>query len=59
MTMKDDRGESEACQLRRELFDDRLLDELIAATTDRGIALTGEGGFDQGGSRTRYAGRGR
>ena len=34
MTMKDDRGESEACQLRRELFDDRLLDALIAATTD-------------------------
>lgn len=34
MTMKNDQGESEACQLRRELFDDRLLDELIAATTD-------------------------
>lgn len=29
----------------RVLFDDRFLDELIAATTDRGIALTGEGGF--------------
>ena len=27
------------------MFDDRFLDELIAATTDRGIVLTGEGGF--------------
>ena len=27
------------------MFDDRFLDELIAATTDRGIKVTGEGGF--------------
>lgn len=47
MTMTKEKGQSEtqARQLRRELFDDQLLDELLAATTERGVALTGEGGF--------------
>ena len=37
--------EPEARKLRRELIDDDLLDHLMAATDERGIALTGEGGF--------------
>ena len=37
--------EPEARRLRRELFDDELLDKLLAATSERGLALTGEGGF--------------
>ena len=36
---------SQAGELRRELIDDRLLDELLASASERGIALTGEGGF--------------
>ena len=36
---------SEAGRLRREFFDDQLLDRLIAATSERGVALTGDGGF--------------
>ena len=32
-------------ELRRELIDDRLLDELLASASERGIALTGEGGL--------------
>jgi putative transposase len=31
--------------LRRELFDEEMLDRLMAATDERGVALTGEGGF--------------
>ena len=42
---KNDRQESEARRLRRELFDDEMLDKLMDATDERGIALTGEGGF--------------
>ena len=36
---------SEARRLRQELFDDVMLDRLMAATDERGVALTGEGGF--------------
>ncbi len=42
---KKDGQESEARRLRRELFDDAMLDKLMAATDERGVALTGEGGF--------------
>lgn len=44
---KDDaqREEPEARRLRRELFDDEMLDKLMAATDERGLSLTGEGGF--------------
>ncbi|MGO4958537.1 IS256 family transposase, partial [Luteococcus sp. Sow4_B9] len=45
MTKEKGQSETQARQLRRELFDDQLLDELLAATTERGVALTGEGGF--------------
>jgi putative transposase len=38
-------AEPEARRLRRELFDDDMLDKLMAATDERGLALTGEGGF--------------
>lgn len=37
--------ELEARRLRRELIDDELLDQLVKSTSDRGIELTGEGGF--------------
>ena len=37
--------EPEARRLRRELFDEDMLDKLMAATDERGLALTGEGGF--------------
>lgn len=37
--------EPEARRLRRELFDDDMLDTLMAATDERGLALTGVGGF--------------
>lgn len=37
--------EPEARRLRRELFDDEMLDRLMAATDERGLSLTGEGGF--------------
>lgn len=37
--------ESEASKLRREMFDDQMLDELMTRTDERGVALTGEGGF--------------
>ncbi|WP_420818994.1 IS256 family transposase [Ornithinimicrobium flavum] len=36
---------AEARQLRRELFDDELVDQLLAAADERGVALTGSGGF--------------
>jgi putative transposase len=38
-------GEPEARKLRRELFGEDMLDRLMAATDERGVALTGEGGF--------------
>ena len=37
--------EPEARRLRRELFDEEMLDRLMAASDERGLALTGEGGF--------------
>ncbi len=37
--------EPEARKLRREMFDDQMLDELMARTDERGVSLTGEGGF--------------
>ena len=48
MTKQDkrkDKVEPEARQLRREFFDDATLDRLMTATDERGVALTGEGGF--------------
>lgn len=42
---KNEASEPEARRLRRELFDDAMLDKLMAATDERGLALTGEGGF--------------
>ena len=48
MSMTKDRKsheEPEARRLRRELFTDEMLDQLMAATDERGVALTGEGGF--------------
>lgn len=47
MTKKKDTtgAESEARKLRREMFSDEVLDELMARTGERGVALTGEGGF--------------
>lgn len=42
---KNEKPLSEAGQLRREVIDDELLDRLMASTTERGIALTGEGGL--------------
>lgn len=46
MTKKRDvEGEPEARKLRREFFGDDALDRLMAATDERGVSLTGEGGF--------------
>lgn len=42
---KKDVPEPEARRLRRELFGDDMLDRLMAATGERGLSLTGEGGF--------------
>ena len=42
---KNAESEPEARRLRRELFDDDMLDKLMAATDERGLSLTGEGGF--------------
>lgn len=42
---KNSGSEPVARQLRRELIDDELLDQLVKSTSDRGIELTGEGGF--------------
>lgn len=41
MTKKkvDQEAEPEARKLRRELFDDQMLDELMARTGERGVAL--------------------
>jgi len=36
---------SEARRLRREMFSDELVDQLLASAGERGVALTGEGGF--------------
>lgn len=38
-------GEPEARRLRRELFSDELIDRLLDSTDERGVALTGPGGF--------------
>ena len=40
---RDERAEARA--LRQELFDDELVDQLLAAADERGVALTGAGGF--------------
>ena len=48
MTMtnkKSPEQESEARRLRREVFDEAMLDQLLASAQERGVALTGEGGF--------------
>ena len=49
MTMTDEHdrteAEPEARRLRREVFSDELVDRLLASTEERGLALTGEGGF--------------
>ena len=42
---KKDAVEPEARRLRRELFTDEMLDQLMAATDERGLSLTGQGGF--------------
>ena len=42
---KDAEVEPEARRLRRELFDEDMLDRLMAATDERGLSLTGQGGF--------------
>jgi len=44
---KRDPGEPEpqARALRRELFSDEFLDQVLDRAGDRGVALTGEGGF--------------
>ncbi|XAN06109.1 IS256 family transposase [Ammonicoccus fulvus] len=41
----EDSVEPEARKLRRELFGEELLDQLMASVGERGVALTGEGGF--------------
>lgn len=46
MTMMDvPAEESAAGALRREFIDDDLLDHLVACSGERGVELTGEGGF--------------
>lgn len=42
---QDDVVEPEARKLRREVFDDELIDKLLASSDERGVALTGQGGF--------------
>jgi putative transposase len=42
---RDVEQEPEARRLRREVFTDEMLDQLMAATDERGVALTGAGGF--------------
>ncbi len=37
--------EPEARKLRREMFDDELIDKLLASSDERGVSLTGAGGF--------------
>ena len=45
MTKSDDKVTSEAGVVRREFIDDQLLDQLLASSSERGLALTGEGGL--------------
>lgn len=46
MTMIDVPAEDSAAgALRREFIDDDLLDRLVACSGERGVELTGEGGF--------------
>ena len=42
---KKKKGSPEARVLRKELFSDALLDELVARVDEGGVALTGKGGF--------------
>ncbi|MGO1384894.1 MAG: transposase, partial [Arachnia sp.] len=37
--------EPEARALRREFFNDELIDQLLASSGERGVSLTGQGGF--------------
>ena len=46
MTMtKKQESSTEASEVRRGVIDDELLDQLLASTSERGLALTGEGGL--------------
>ena len=58
---KRDEPEPEARRLRRELFDDEMLDQLMAATDERGRVADRGGrvpaGDDQGGPRAGHGGR--
>lgn len=45
MTKNEDPSAGDAGAVRREFIDDTLLDELLASTSQRGLALTGEGGL--------------
>ncbi len=45
MTRNDAKRGSEAGEVRREFIDDELLDRLLASTSERGVALRGEGGL--------------
>jgi putative transposase len=38
-------GEPEARRLRRELFSDEMVEQLLAGVDERGVRLTGQGGF--------------
>lgn len=42
---KNDKPIGGAGAVRREVIDDKLLDQLLASTSEQGIALTGEGGL--------------
>lgn len=41
----DGQSDAEARRLRRELFSDELVDQPLASAGERGVALTGKGGF--------------
>ena len=48
MNMTDENQQTDqptARSLRRELFSDQLLDELMSRVDSDGVSLTGEGGF--------------
>lgn len=45
MNKKTPESEPAARELRRELVSDEMLDSLLASTSERGVELTGEGGF--------------
>lgn len=45
MAKNDGKVSSEAGVVCREFIDDRLLDQLLASSSGRGLALTGDGGL--------------